>query len=134
MKHIVESFHTIGVMGIAKNTGKTTTLNYLIDQLSADGLFITSIGLDGEAFDQINDLPKPRIRVKKGMKVATTTECLKESTAIYQVDMKTGLATALGEVVIVEILEDGYMLVAGPTTNQELNKLLTIIKPLSKHI
>lgn len=60
------------VVGTAKNVGKTTTVASLLRVAEARGLQVglTSIGRDGEAFDAVDDTPKPRIFVEAGTIVA----------------------------------------------------------------
>jgi len=47
----------IAVIGLAKNTGKTVTLNKILREIhAAERSFgVTSIGRDGEPFDAINE-------------------------------------------------------------------------------
>ncbi len=130
MKINLQNYDVIGIIGLAKNTGKTTTLNALIKDLPADQTAITSIGLDGETIDQLTYLPKPKIYAKKGIIIATTTECLKQSYLDYETIESTNIKTAIGRVIIVKIISEGYIVVAGPTTNSALK---TIIKKLKKY-
>ncbi|MCC6548479.1 MAG: hypothetical protein IT279_00265, partial [Ignavibacteriaceae bacterium] len=60
-----------GIIGTAKNTGKTTTLNWLMKQQGSTGIAVTGIGYDGEERDNITMLPKPRLRFEEGVIVAT---------------------------------------------------------------
>ncbi|HAX03629.1 MAG: hypothetical protein A2Y45_09080 [Tenericutes bacterium GWC2_34_14] len=119
---------TIGIVGLAKNTGKTTTLNYLIQNYQHQILGLTSIGLDGEEIDQVNFLPKPRIKVFPGMVVATSAECLNQTDVSFQVIKETSFQTALGKVFMVKALTEGFIMLAGPTTNKELNQLIEMMK------
>jgi hypothetical protein len=128
VKKIIKDHQTIGVIGLAKNTGKTTTLNYMIENIDAKVIGLTSIGLDGESLDQINFLPKPKIRVKKGMIIANASSCLDYCQLNYEVLKHTHFQTAIGEIKIVRILEEGYMMIAGPSSNNELNEVLSLMK------
>ena len=57
----------IGIAGTAKNTGKTTTLVASIKFFAENQkMFITGIGYDGEDFDNLTGLPKPRVFVPEG--------------------------------------------------------------------
>src|SRR5690554_1770054 len=107
----------ISLIGMAKNVGKTTTLNYLIRKLTDKTLGLTSIGRDGELRDLTLDIPKPRIYINKGTLIATTTACLELSDFTKQILDSTGIITPLGEVVIVRCLSDGYVELAGPSIN-----------------
>ncbi len=128
MKNLIDNVDTLGIFGLSKNSGKTTTLNAIISMYSNLKLGITSIGLDGEALDQVNFLPKPKIYVKRGMVVATACGCLEASLVKYQVLAKTKMMTPIGHIEIVEILSDGHMVIAGPTTNSELNQVIKTMK------
>jgi hypothetical protein len=122
----------IGIVGTAKNTGKTTTLIHLLGQSikrkSRTGL--AGIGYDGEEFDNVTRLPKPRILIEKGVFVATSEECLKASTCRFKVLERTGIITALGEVLIAEIEVPGMMILAGPNQSSGLR---LVIKSFTKH-
>ena len=128
MKESIDAVGTLGIIGLAKNTGKTTTLNHLIDLYPNITLGLTSIGLDGEDLDQVNFLPKPKIIVHPSMIVATASVCLESSELEFRLLEKTGLFTALGEVFIIEVLREGTVVVAGPTSNHDLNILLHKLK------
>lgn len=116
-------YRTISVIGLAKNVGKTTTLNYLMENARREGslrLGITSSGWDGEAYDSITGQPKPRIVTPLGALIATTKNCLAASTLDYRIVKETGMSTSLGEVFIIECTGEGRVEVAGPTTISEL--------------
>jgi hypothetical protein len=118
--------HIIGIVGTAKNTGKTTTLAALIEEAGRRRrrIGVTGIGYDGEEIDTITGLPKPRLMLQPGTIVATSEQCLLTTSAGYAVIKKTGAETALGAVVIVEILRAGLMVLAGPNTKRLLRELI----------
>jgi len=71
LARLLEPHATITVAGLAKNAGKTTVMNHLLDSL--EGPFgLASLGLDGEARDQLTGLAKPRVRPPAGALVVTT--------------------------------------------------------------
>jgi len=128
VKRIIDTVDTLGIIGLSKNSGKTTTLNAIIDLYQNLRIGLTSIGLDGEDLDQVNFLPKPKIFVRRGMVVATASGCLEASKVSFQVLEMTRMRTALGHIEVVEILSDGHMVIAGPTTNKELNYVIRLMK------
>jgi hypothetical protein len=115
----------IGLAGTAKNTGKTTALGTLIHTAYAKGQLpgVTGIGYDGEERDNVTLLPKPRITVFPGMLVSTSEKCLKVSTAGLRIVQRTGVMTALGEVVIASVVSEGLVVVAGPNKSSDLRKI-----------
>lgn len=113
--------YTLSMIGLAKNVGKTTAMNFIIKNLP-EGIKtgISSTGLDGEEYDSISGKPKPKIFLKKGSIAATTDDCLKKTSASYLSIEKTSMKTSMGSVEIIEALEDGYFEIAGPCTISEL--------------
>lgn len=128
MKKIIDQIDILGIIGLSKNSGKTTTLNAILKLYQDIKIGLTSIGLDGEDLDQVNFLPKPKILVSQGMVVATAANCLKATKATYKILEHTKMPSALGHILIVEIITDGYMVIAGPTTNKELNQVIKLMK------
>ncbi len=134
MKTTVDLPCVIGVVGLAKNTGKTTTLNALIAHQTAEDVAITSIGLDGEAIDQITRLPKPRIQLRQGTVFATAADTLASATCEPDILETTPFATALGPVIIARSRQTGHALIAGPTSNRDLAALITRLKKHARRV
>lgn len=65
------------------------------------------------------------------MIVATASECLMMTEASYQILSHTGIQTALGEIVIVEITEKGNILVGGPSIVTQMDRLIKILKTMN---
>lgn len=120
----------IAVVGTAKNTGKTTTLAYLIQHAERRGvrIGITGIGYDGEELDNITFLPKPRLYLPPNTIVTTSEHCLFISTAKYEVLERTGIVTSLGEVLILRITQPGLVVVAGPNRKSTLATVVEKMK------
>lgn len=123
----IKPYKTISIIGMAKNVGKTTTLNALLDQLADDQLAITSIGRDGESTDLVTNTKKPAIYVKSGTLIATARHCLQQSDFTKQILEMTGVMTPLGEVVIVRALSDGYVDLAGPSSHEAMKKIVRLL-------
>lgn len=113
-------------MGMSKNTGKTVTLNHLLAQAAADGIKVgvTSIGRDGEGRDQVFFIPKPPIRVWPGTLVATARATLARAKVRCQLIDNTGIASAMGEIVIVKTLDQGEMEIAGASRGQDQRQVI----------
>ncbi len=118
--------HAIGVAGTAKNTGKTTCLTAILAEMGVRKLrpAVTSIGYDGEEFDHLTSLPKPRIHLEAGALVATAEGTLKAAAARLETLGRTGVLTALGEVVCARVVEPGLIALAGPPTGAGLSTVL----------
>lgn len=132
----------IGVVGTAKNTGKTTTLSYLLQQAHQQNLYevvdfrigITGIGYDGEEIDTVTSLPKPRLSLPENTIVATSEHCLRNSTAHFETLRRTGIRTALGEVLILRIVQPGLVVIAGPNRKSTLATVIELMKNIGVDI
>ena len=64
----IKKYNSISIVGMAKNTGKTTCLNYVLSKLKTESykVAVTSIGVDGEEKDILYDTLKPRITLFPG--------------------------------------------------------------------
>src|SRR6266571_8493255 len=84
LAHMVAQAHIsrLALIGLAKNVGKTTATNHLLETLIGENLYraeelaLTSLGLDGEATDALTGLPKPRYVPQAGLLVATAANLL----------------------------------------------------------
>ena len=116
------NYKTVSIIGLAKNAGKTVTLNYLIEE--ADNLNIktgiTSTGRDGENTDLVTQTQKPSILVTEGMYVATAKKTLMLSNAKTEILETTGITTAMGEVIIVRVRQRGNIQIAGPVSTTDM--------------
>lgn len=118
-------YKTISIVGMAKNAGKTTALNYLIEEAIDEGMIlgITSTGRDGETQDLVTGTEKPRVYVDRDMLVAVPSLLYDMADAGLEVTRKTKYSTAIGELLICRVREAGYVQIAGPVINAE-QKLL----------
>ncbi|KAF0196292.1 MAG: hypothetical protein FD169_909 [Bacillota bacterium] len=122
-------FRSVSVVGLAKNAGKTVTLNSIIKQSAGDAVLLglSSIGYDGEKLDVLSRLAKPRIAVREGTLLATAADTILRATAGLEILAATDFITALGEVLLVRAREAGYVEVAGPDSLAEMRQCIEIM-------
>ncbi len=122
----IDAFHTLAVMGMSKNTGKTVALNHLLAQAATDGgcVGVTSIGRDGEERDQVFFIPKPPVKVWPGTLVATARATLARAKVRCKLIDSTGIASPMGEIVIVKVLEAGDMEIAGASRGSDQRQVI----------
>jgi hypothetical protein len=118
----------ISIIGLAKNVSKTTTLNHIIKNLKGYKLGLTSIGRDGEKYDVITQLPKPRIFIKQGTIVATARQSYEASEVRMEILKQTDFNTPLGKILILKALNDGLIELAGPSINKYLQEVCLELK------
>ena len=128
----MESYASVSIIGMAKNVGKTTTLNYLISRFneSKTRLALTSIGRDGESTDVVTKTEKPEIFVQKGTIIATAEGLLSFCDITKEILLVTEVSTPLGRIIIVRALSDGFVQLGGPSITSQMSELLVLFKEL----
>lgn len=124
------NYKDISIVGLAKNAGKTVTLNYLIEEAEDLGvnIGITSTGRDGENLDLVTQTQKPSIFVTEGMYVATAKKTLLLSDAGTEILETTGISTPMGEVIIVKVRQRGNIQIAGPVSAADMKYVTKRLK------
>lgn len=122
IKEIIKNCKTVSIVGMAKNVGKTVTLNELVIQAREVGitLGITSIGRDGESRDLVTDTEKPRIYVYPGTIIATAEKLLNRSDLKYEILEVLSERTILGKIVLIRVTREGFVDVSGPFSNRTI--------------
>lgn len=120
-----KKYRTLSIVGMAKNAGKTTALNFLIEEAMDEGvrLGITSTGRDGETQDLVTGTEKPRVYLDEGTLVSVPSQLYELADAGLEIMMRTPYSTAIGELLICRVADAGYVQVAGPVINSETKKL-----------
>lgn len=111
---------TIGILGTAKNTGKTTALNSVLKCLNDKRIAVTSIGFDGEDLDHVTGLPKPKVIVDEGTLVVTSVEAARYSTAKLELLENLPLETPMGKICLYRVKELGTVVLVGPNSSDDL--------------
>jgi hypothetical protein len=114
----------ISIIGLSKNVSKTTTLNHIINLLrDKQTIGVTSIGRDGEPYDAITELPKPKIIVEERTIFATAEDSVKNSDIEAELIKDTDFTTPLGIINIYKAKNKGFVELAGPSMNKQLEIL-----------
>ena len=120
---LLENYKTVSLVGMAKNAGKTTALNYLIEHNAKRDipLALTSIGRDGEELDIVTATKKPKIYVPKGSVIATAEGLLGLADITAEIHKCMDINTPMGRILIVRARSGGFVQLGGaPTTGQTL--------------
>ena len=120
----LQSVRSMSIVGMCKNAGKTTMLNWLLAH-SGRGrvLGLTSIGRDGESTDVVTGTEKPSIFVPAGTLIATARDMLWLGDVTKEILVSTGIPAPLGEVIIMRARSDGYVQLAGPSITTQLKSV-----------
>lgn len=131
-KGIIDNYCKISIVGTFKNAGKTAALNELINIAANSGrkIGITSIGRDGERRDIVTNTDKPPIFAAEGTIIATAETCVLNSEASLEILNVTDFQTAIGRIVICRVVEGGFVEIAGPDSNSEINLVCDMMRGL----
>lgn len=121
LETLAEKYKRISIVGMAKNAGKTTALNYLIEQAMDEGMTIavTSTGRDGEGTDVVTGTDKPKVYLDTGTIVSVPKQLYSLADAGLEILRMTEYGTALGQIMICRVADAGYVQVAGPVINAQ---------------
>lgn len=127
---MLDGVRRLALVGVAKNCGKTTTLNFLLGSTAcADRCVgLVSIGIDGESADLLIGTKKPPIHVKRGHWVVTARDALAKSSARVEYVESLGFSTPLGEVIVGRVLEPGTVVLAGVRHRGDLRKGIDVLE------
>lgn len=127
---------SLSVIGMAKNAGKTVTLNHLIDDAYSMGMLLglTSIGRDGEALDLVTKTDKPTIYVYENTLIATAESLFDQGTATMEILHMSDHHTAMGRIVIAKVHHEGYVQLAGPATNSGIQSIIGVMHRLGARL
>ena len=126
----IKKYTSVSFVGMAKNTGKTTCLNYVLSKLKDENykVAITSIGVDGEEKDILYDTLKPRITIHKDNIFITSEKHFKEKKLEAKILHISKQQTALGKLITAEALSTGQIILSGPTNSELMANYIQKIK------
>ncbi|MCL1983184.1 MAG: hypothetical protein FWG53_08900 [Clostridiales bacterium] len=121
LSSLKNEYRTLSVVGMAKNAGKTTTLNYLIEEAADEcvTLGVTSTGRDGESVDLVTGTEKPKVYLYPGTIVSVPTSLFESASAGLEILRMTKYHTSIGPVMICRVVDSGYVQVAGPVLTSD---------------
>lgn len=132
---LLNKYKKISIIGMEKNVGKTTVLNFLIDKIGTKNILgITSIGRDGEDTDVVTSTSKPRIFVYPNTIIATARDCLRNCDITGEILYSTDFSTPMGNIVLVRAISAGYVDIAGPSYNSQIKEILKIMEKFNVDI
>lgn len=120
----MDGTQALAIVGVAKNCGKTTTLNALLARAGDQPVGLVSMGIDGEPADLLLGTPKPTIRVRPGQWVVSAQDALDVSTARVEYVAPLPMRTPMGRVFVVEVREPGEVMLAGIRHREDLRVAL----------
>jgi len=126
---LVDQLHpykSLSIIGMEKNTGKTTCLNFLLNQYKETKrkVVVTSIGIDGEQIDSVTQTPKPEITIFKGMGFVTSEYFYKKKRLTAEILDVSQRSTSHGRLVFAKAITSGKIILSGPNTTAWLKQVM----------
>lgn len=116
---------TVFIVGSKKNAGKTTFLNFALSRLRGGGaLGALSVGVDGEACDQVFGNQKPQVRAERGDLFLCAETALPNADLHFEILNVYPYRTAIGRPVLLRTLRPGRAEISGPENNEQLAEIL----------
>ncbi|MCL1973466.1 MAG: hypothetical protein FWG54_01455 [Bacteroidetes bacterium] len=127
----IKEFHSVSIVGMAKNTGKTTCLNYAVRRLREEGctIALTSIGVDGEERDVLYDTPKPRIMLHEGVVFVTSERDFEQREFPAERLSVSQRSTPLGRLITARAKGSGKVVLSGPSDSAWLREVIRAMPP-----
>ncbi len=124
------NYGTLSIAGLEKNTGKTESLNYILNRLplSRIRVGVTSTGIDGERIDQVTQTSKPEIFLKEGVIFTTSEKHYRERKILSELLDISDETTSLGRLVTAKALSRGKVMLSGPVATASLKRWIISLK------
>lgn len=121
LQELSQQYKRISIVGMAKNAGKTTALNYIIEEAMDEGitLGVTSTGRDGEVTDVVTGTDKPKVYLDTGTIVSVPKQLYGLADAGLEILKMTDYGTSLGPILLCRVVSAGYVQIAGPVINAQ---------------
>ena len=125
LQELSKEYRTVSIVGMAKNAGKTTALNYLIEEAYDEGirLGITSTGRDGETVDLVTETEKPKVYLYEDTIVSVPAQLLELAEAGLEILSTTKYRTSLGALYLCLVKDSGYVQIAGPVASKDTQRM-----------
>lgn len=122
---VLNKYKVLSLVGMAKNAGKTTALNYLIEEAEYEDVIpgITSTGRDGEGTDLVTGTDKPKVYVYEDSIVTIPVGLYEMADAGIEIIKRTDYYSTFGNILLCRVIDQGYVQVAGPTSTSDQKKL-----------
>jgi|GEM_PF-1763084 hypothetical protein len=120
------------IIGISKNSGKTTLLNYLIKNIEKNNknYLITSIGYDGESVDLVTETEKPSIYINKNNYFITYRKFINEISHGLEIIKNIKNESIFGDLYLCKSISYIKTKITGPQNNIHMKNIIKFAKDL----
>ena len=136
IRDLSKEYKTISIVGMSKNAGKTTALNFLIEEAYDEGLRlgITSTGRDGETVDLVTETEKPKVYLYEDTIVSVPRQLYDLAEAGLEILSMSKYRTSLGELLLTRVKDAGFVQIAGPVAVADTKKMCAEMEALGAEL
>lgn len=116
-------YKSLSIIGMAKNTGKTECLNYILknSKYLNKKIAVTSIGIDGESTDIVKKTPKPEIELNPDNLFITTENFYNKKKLTAEILEISKTKSISGKLITARCIHPGKIILSGPVDSKSLN-------------
>jgi hypothetical protein len=122
----LQPYKSLAIIGMEKNTGKTTCCNFLLNQFKETDrkIAVTSIGIDGEQIDSVTQIQKPEVTIFAGMGFVTSEVFYHKKKLTAEILEVSQRSTSHGRLVFAKAITSGNVILSGPNTTVWLKQVM----------
>ena len=122
---MASKYSTVSIIGMAKNAGKTTALNFLVEEAYDEDILlgITSTGRDGETVDLVTETEKPKVYLYEDTIVSVPAQLFDLAEAGLEILSTTNYRTSLGALYLCRVRDSGFVQIAGPVASADTKRM-----------
>ncbi len=124
----------IAIVGLSKNAGKTSFLNWLVQHLNNKRIAVTTTGRDGEDQDLVTGEQKPKVVLPKTCFFSTFDYVTDNSMHKIEIICKSQYRVIGKNLYIAKTIEPIETEIIGALTNKEQTEIIKAFKDLSVNI
>ena len=130
----MEDIKNIAIVGLSKNSGKTSFLNWFLKKQNNKRVAVTTTGRDGEDIDTITGEEKPKVRLPKNTIFTTFGSVLSKQDSQLNVIKKLPYRVIGNYLWLCETLNDIETEIVGPVTRKEQEGLISIFQEYNANL
>ncbi len=127
---------TIALVGLSKNSGKTSFLNFILSNIDVKNNFtaVMTTGRDGEQTDLVFNSEKPRVLLPSGIVFSTYISEANRQSPFIEIIKVTDFNTPLGKIIIAKTKSDIETQIIGPPNVYHQKMLIDFYKKIGINI
>ena len=116
----------VAIVGLSKNAGKTTFLNWILKKSAGEKIGVTTTGRDGEEIDTVTELKKPKVCLPANVYFTAFNDVSVKNASHLECIQKLPFRTIGKNLWLFKTLDNIETEIVGPANVSEQEKLIAI--------